>query len=133
MPVLKILKTGETDIDSTDISKFAVHSDYPAQKIYASGSTTITIPSGGLAGSVTINHALGYSPSVTAMFEISGGRYIKVNGQKNVYRPDDEPSIYSIKVSTTSVTFQSIASFATLAASSNVSITVYYIIFYEEI
>ena len=61
-PVFKILHTGETDIDSTDISKFTFHSGYPTLKIATAGSTTLTIPAGDAFGEVTVNHNLGYIP-----------------------------------------------------------------------
>lgn len=80
MAKFKILKTGETDIESTDIWRFCVNSDYPTQKIYAAGEETLTIPAGDNQGIRTINHSLGYPPIVMAMFEISGGRFVKVFG-----------------------------------------------------
>lgn len=81
MAKLKILKTGETDIESTDIWRFCMHSDYPTQKIYASGQTTLTIPAGSDTGTKTIAHGLGYAPIVMAMFETEVGRFVKVTGQ----------------------------------------------------
>jgi hypothetical protein len=81
MAKLKILKQGETDITSNDIWRFSVHSDYPTQKIYASGQTTLTIPAGSNDGIKTINHGLGYAPIVMAMFETEVGRFVKVTGQ----------------------------------------------------
>lgn len=61
-PVLKVLHTGETDITSTDISKFTFHSGYPTLKVATSGSTTLTISAGDAFGEVTVNHNLGYVP-----------------------------------------------------------------------
>jgi hypothetical protein len=81
MAKLKILKQGETDITSNDIWRFSVHSDYPTQKIYASGQTTLTIPAGSNNGIKTIAHGLGYAPIVMAMFETDNSRYVKVTGQ----------------------------------------------------
>ena len=84
MAKCKILKTGETDINSTDIWRFCIHSDYPTQKIYASGQTTLTIPADSTSGVKTISHSLGYAPIVMAMFEIDGSRYVKVFGETKV-------------------------------------------------
>lgn len=80
MAKFKILKTGETDIESSDIWRFCVHSDYPTQKIVSAGQTTLTIPAGENSGIKTINHSLGYPPIVMAMFETAGGRFVKVFG-----------------------------------------------------
>lgn len=80
MAKAKILKTGETDIESTDIWRFSLHSDYPTQKIVSAGQTTLTIPAGHNQGIKTINHSLEYPPIVMAMFNIDGGRFVKVLG-----------------------------------------------------
>jgi hypothetical protein len=61
-PVLKVLHTGETDITSTDISKFTFHSGYPTLKVATSGSTTLTIPSGQDLSQIVVTHNLGYTP-----------------------------------------------------------------------
>jgi hypothetical protein len=81
MAKFKILKTGETNINSTDIWRFCVHSDYPTQKIYASGQTTLTVSAGSTTGSATVNHSLGYAPIAMAMFQKSNGRFVKVLGE----------------------------------------------------
>ena len=66
MAKLKMLKTGETDINSADIWRFAFHSDYQAYKIITSGVTTVTSNKVGgnlgYYGQVTIPHNLGYKP-----------------------------------------------------------------------
>ena len=84
MAKLKILKTGEADIESTDIWRFCVHSDYPTQKVYSSGQTTLTIPAGNNSGTKTISHGLGYAPIVMAMFETMNGKFTKVFGESKV-------------------------------------------------
>lgn len=99
MAKLKILKTGETDIESTDIWRFCVHSDYPNQKIVSAGETTLTIPSGSNSGSTTVNHSLGYAPIVMAMFESSGGRFIKVLGSTIPNRNDQAMQFFAVNPS----------------------------------
>lgn len=64
MAKLKILKSGETDINSTDIWRFAMHSDYKNQKVTEIYETTFTLPVGSswLNGdyvSGVVNHNLG--------------------------------------------------------------------------
>lgn len=61
-PVLKILKNGETKIDSTDIWRFSFHSGYPTFKINNSGSHNITIPAGGDEAYYDIVHNLNTEP-----------------------------------------------------------------------
>lgn len=62
MAVLKILKAGETDPESTDISKFSFHSKYPTFKIAESGSQNITILAGQDAAHFDIVHNLNTEP-----------------------------------------------------------------------
>ncbi|MDX9798841.1 MAG: hypothetical protein RBT05_08280 [Bacteroidales bacterium] len=83
MAIIKILKNGETDIESTDISKFALHSQYKCQKIAAVGSASIVLPAGsswldGGSYSAVINHGLGYIPLFWAFVEHSGKGYESV-------------------------------------------------------
>lgn len=104
MAKLKILKTGETDIESTDIWRFCMHSDYPTQKIYASGQTTLTIPAGSDTGTKTIAHGLGYAPIVMAMFETDNSRYVKVTGQvKFISRQVQKQQYFSVNISTNNI------------------------------
>lgn len=133
MAVIKILKAGETDIDSSDIWRFALHSDYPAQKIYDAGQAIITIPAGQEYGSVAVLHSLGYTPTVIATFEVYGSKYTRVLGQRNVYRPDNEASTYSVKNGTSQILFESIPPIYGAIASSTVQIHVNYLILYEEL
>lgn len=62
MPEIRILKSGETDIYSTDIWRFAFHSKYPTFKINNSGSHEITIPAGGDEAYYDIAHNLNTEP-----------------------------------------------------------------------
>lgn len=75
MPKLKILKEGETDINSTDIWRFAFHSDYPVYKIISSGSANFTMFTGQWDAFYTIPHNLGYIPQVFGFLERSGKIY----------------------------------------------------------
>jgi len=62
MPVLKILQSGETNINSTDIFRFAFHSGYPTFKIGSVGSANFTITTGNDSAETTVTHNLGYEP-----------------------------------------------------------------------
>lgn len=80
MAVFKILKNGETDIESTDISKFALHSDYKCQKIAISTGVNIVLPAGStwLDGDyveAVINHNLGYIPLFFGFVQHRGKGY----------------------------------------------------------
>ena len=134
MAVFKILKLGETDIESNDIWRFALHSDFPAQKVAIFGQTTLKILSGNTYGSKALIHGLNYAPTVFAMFQNYSNRYIKVNGHKNSYRPvDGEAQIYSIKSNSSQVLFNADPLPSTAPAGSDIDINVYYLILYEEI
>jgi len=75
MAVFKILKEGETDINSTDISKFAIHSDYPNVKIKFAGKANFTMFAGDYMAEYIIPHNLGYIPIVFGWLERSGRIY----------------------------------------------------------
>ena len=75
MAVFKVLKEGQTDIDSTDIWRFAIHSDYPNVKIKFSGSTNFTMLAGQWDAYYVIPHNLGYIPIVYGWLERSGKIY----------------------------------------------------------
>lgn len=79
MAKFKILKEGETDIDSTDIWRFAFHSDYPTFKIASGGSQEITLSSGNTEASHTIYHGLGYYPTFFAGIKY-GSYYFPIQG-----------------------------------------------------
>jgi hypothetical protein len=80
----KILKEGETDIDSADIWRFAFHSDYPTFKIKAEGESNFTISSGQQEAHADITHSLGYSPAYLAYIEY-GGYVYPVQGDTFVF------------------------------------------------
>jgi hypothetical protein len=87
MAVIKILKDGETDIESTDISKFALHSDYKCQKIALASHVDITLPDGsnwfdGDFAEGVINHNLGYVPIFFPFVEY-GGKGYEATGNAN--------------------------------------------------
>lgn len=62
MAKFKILKDGETDIDSADIWRFAFHSDYPTWKISSAGSASISMTPGDYYAEYVVSHNLGYKP-----------------------------------------------------------------------
>ena len=72
MVKFRVLKTGETDINSTDIWRFALHSDYPNLKIGFSGSGSLTMASGEFIAQYTVAHNLGYTPIAFGWLERSG-------------------------------------------------------------
>lgn len=80
MAVIKILKNGEIDIESTDISKFALHSNYKCQKIALATNVQITLPAGstwwdGDFAEGVINHNLGYVPIFFPFVEFASKGY----------------------------------------------------------
>jgi len=82
MAVIKILKQGESDIESSDISKFAFHSDYPTLKIALQGTFTMTLNSlGGEYNEVTatVMHNLGYKP-IVKLGAVIGSQAIEFHG-----------------------------------------------------
>lgn len=62
MAKMKVLKDGETDINSTDIWRFVMHSGYPTFKIAETGSATFTIPALGDIADHTVTHNLNKYP-----------------------------------------------------------------------
>lgn len=75
MAKVRILRNGETDIKSSDIWRFAMHSDYPNVKIKFSGSGNFTMNTGQWDASYTFAHNLGYIPQVFGWLERSGKIY----------------------------------------------------------
>lgn len=75
MAVFKVLKTGQTDINSNDIWRFAIHSDYANVKIKFSGSHVFTMAAGSWDAFYVIPHNLGYIPIVFGWLERSGKIY----------------------------------------------------------
>ena len=81
MAKIKILKNGFTDINSANISDFALHSDYKCQKIALNTSDIMIVPSGSswLSGAPaitkTIPHNLGYTPIFFPFVQYGGKGY----------------------------------------------------------
>lgn len=75
MAIFKILKEGQTDIDSPDVWRFAIHSDYPNVKIALGGSANFNMAAGTWDAFYTIPHNLGYIPIVFGWLERSGKIY----------------------------------------------------------
>jgi hypothetical protein len=71
MAVIKVLKDGFTDIDSNDISDFALHSDYKCQKIASNDSVNLSMVNTDYASGV-IYHNLGYIPAFYVFVEYDG-------------------------------------------------------------
>lgn len=87
MAKVKILKEGETNISSTDIWRFAFHSDYKTFKIKSEGSQSFTIYSGTDEAHVDITHSLGYSPAYFSYIKYGSYSY-PVQGDIFVYYDD---------------------------------------------
>lgn len=88
MAKVKMLKTGETDIDSTDIWRFCFHSDYPTLKIALSGSQTFTIAAGNNYGEHVVTHNLGYRPIYIANIGYSTRSYQVPSNLTPLYNND---------------------------------------------
>ena len=72
MAKLKILNEGETDINSTEIWRYSIHSDYPNVKIIYQGSQSFVMSTGQWDSSNTFTHNLWYIPIVYGWLERSG-------------------------------------------------------------
>jgi hypothetical protein len=72
MAKFKVLKPGETNINSTEIWRYTLHSDHPNMKIGFSGSADLTMISGDFIAQYTIFHNLGYIPIAFGWVERSG-------------------------------------------------------------
>lgn len=65
MAKLKVLREGETNINSTDIWRFSLHSDYPTFKVLSSGQltlSTLTAVDDWYYAQTAVAHNLGYKP-----------------------------------------------------------------------
>lgn len=81
MAKARILRTGETDITSTDIWRYVLHENYPTQKIAIQGSQTVSLPSGSeFPAIITISHDLGYQPICRVAGTLPSTRVIRVSG-----------------------------------------------------
>lgn len=97
-----MLKTGNTNINSTNISDFAIHSDYKCQKIALYSETTLVLPqySNSLDGdsvSGTITHSLGYKPMFFAFVEYNGKGY-EAAGNANPQIPVEQGQFFAVSV-----------------------------------
>lgn len=103
MAKCKILKSGETDIESTDIWRFAIHSDYISQKIALVGSKTLVLPAYSLGTdgdsvSGTIAHNLGYTPLFFAFVQYNGKGY-EATGNANPQIPLQTARFFAVSTS----------------------------------
>ena len=146
MSHFKALRTGYTDIDSTDIWKFSIHSDYPTQKIFSASSTSATILAGnqGIEGQTvgnppvakTIAHNLGYVPRckvsvVRTSINWSGSRLFRISGSQTQFDETDVLGrVYSVTADTTNI---NIYIYNTVDAQPSDRIfTIHYIIQYDQ-
>ena len=139
MAKLKILKTGETNIESTDIWRFCYHSDYSTFKIYAQGTFNMTLtPIGdGSYNEVTntLNHNLGYRP-ICFFHAVIGSQSIPFHGQTIFtnsgaldYYGDPADPLLGSTINTNDIDFRFIAPFD---VQSSVTATINYIIMLDE-
>jgi hypothetical protein len=138
MAKMRVLKSGETDINSTDIWRFVLHEGYPVYKIFQKGSLTVTsntADSGGYLGQATITHNLGYRPQtfVFANFSsyppYSGGQQIRmadVTGFYTFYYDDSFMDVSQNNDTTTQY-------FEIWTPESGKQLTFYYIIMLDEV
>ncbi|NCD18112.1 MAG: hypothetical protein EOL91_12555 [Actinobacteria bacterium] len=106
MAKIKILKQGETNINSTDIWRFAMHSDYKNQKIAGHKTISITLPAGSewLDGDYVernIYHGLGRYVNFYAYVEHRGKGY-EILGNSNPsiqVKADGFPTMATFQVS----------------------------------
>lgn len=87
----KILKDGKTNINSTDISDFAFHSDYKTLKIHKTDNITVVAPANSTSVSKTIYHGLGYQPNIFVYVEYDGKLYEAYGGTTCAV---DVPALY---------------------------------------
>ena len=78
-----MLKDGETDIDSSEIWRFASHSDYKNYKVGETGSVTIVLLAGTGSKVGFISHNLGYIPVFFAYIEHEGKGYLVAGSNNN--------------------------------------------------
>ena len=105
----KILKEGKTNINSTDISDFVIHSGYPNVKIKFSGSNNFTLSSGSYQAYHTVTHNLGYIPQAYGWVERNSKIYpcnlYAPTGEFGVkYNSTDDADVMTICSSTTTTT-----------------------------
>lgn len=86
MAKARILKSGETNINSNEIWRFAMHSDYKCQKLGSSGSTNLVMPALSGYASGSIYHNFGYIPPFFCFVEHSGKGYEVIGNANPVIR-----------------------------------------------
>lgn len=80
MAKFRILRNGETDIESSDIWRFVAHEQYPTQKVNTQGIATVTIESGLDFGYIDIAHNLGYIPKCRVSVINKSGYVERISG-----------------------------------------------------
>jgi len=69
-----VLSQAGHDYDDSDPRNLILSSDYNTYKFHAQGATSVNIANGNYSGTRTLNHTLGYIPSIIAYFEGSTGK-----------------------------------------------------------
>lgn len=75
MAKMKVLHEDETDINSPDIWRYTLHSDYRGLPITVKGSQAFTIPAGQVYNEITVNHNLGSNNIYLVNIEYGGFAY----------------------------------------------------------
>ena len=100
----RILKSGETNINSNDIWRFVLHEGYPTQKVSLSGKQTVSFSIGEEYKQVIITHNLGYVPKVKVSSEVSSGKVMRFSGSEEFQEEDFSQRFYTYTVSSTQLT-----------------------------
>lgn len=74
-PLFKILKPGETDINSTDVWRYSIHSDHTNIKIKYVVDSAFQMNAGNFSATYSFAHGLGYIPRVFSWIERNGKAY----------------------------------------------------------
>lgn len=106
MALFRLLKSGETDIESTDIWRFSLHTRYPTYKIIDQGTVTLTANTvGGDLGyyaEEVISHNLTFKPQSFVFADFSayppylGGTQIKVTDVTGWYQFYYDDSVMTV-------------------------------------
>lgn len=126
MAKIKILKNGFTDINSADISNFALHSDYKCQKIALADSKFVILPAesgfiNGDSASAVLPHNLGYIPMFFAFVEYGGKGYEAV-GNANPQIPVQQMQFFAVDAANNYIAADAHVDSGYIAATSHVTI-----------
>lgn len=129
---IKISKEGYDVTDSaTTLNKLIFSSAYNNWKVYAEGTTTISLTTNadgtGNTGSVTISHGLGYVPAIEAFVQISGS-WVRIP----TYQLSLNDDVFDAYINSTQLVIEGFPGFDT-PASTTLTFSVKYVIFYEQV